>query len=76
MKEAWESYKDMVVPKEASREQLIGTELAFYAGASMMLSVVCHISNNFPEGEAEARMESIETELKAHPREVIKRAFK
>lgn len=40
MKQAWESYRKMVVPNYASSVQVTETRQAFYSGASILFSML------------------------------------
>lgn len=52
LKENWESYKEKVVPKNASKTQLVETEQAFYSGAYAACLVMISISSEEVDEES------------------------
>lgn len=72
----WRSYLEKVVPKNAGPEQLQGTEMAFYAGATALLGLLARGITKGGEATEEdyAFMDAVAKELRDHAVGLIKRA--
>lgn len=55
LREQWETYR-LVIPRDASREQVDGTEQAFYAGAAATFALM----TDMPKGADELGMEKLQ----------------
>lgn len=53
---AWESYKAQVVPKDASKTQVIETRRAFYAGCQTILGITFNIGDESISQDAGVQM--------------------
>ena len=62
---AWESYRDMVVPKDASETQVYECRQAFFAGAaSLFYGILLALDEDSDPTEADIqRMDDVKTEL-------------
>ena len=60
--EAWDKYRETVVPKNCSLIQTMETRRAFYAGAQSMLVIVRSIGNTIDEDHGIAILEMLQEE--------------
>lgn len=68
MQQRWQSYRDDVIPKDASAVQINECRLAFYAGAIAALNVTLTVAD-MTEEEGFSALESVHTELSEFARD-------
>ena len=61
--EAWASYREQVVPREAHAVQIEETKRAFYAGAAAMFGAMLEAVKPEEEEACEGRLEALDREL-------------
>ena len=72
IKESWESYKELVIPKTAGPVQIAETRQAFYAGAHVVFGITTMIGEPFvPEELGLAQLDALKAELDAYQKEIM-----
>ena len=71
--EQWNDYVRQVVPKGASREQLIETKRAFYAGA---FSVFCSVLKAVTEQDDELKLCRVYEEIEAEGQAFVQESLR
>jgi hypothetical protein len=71
IKESWESYEDLVIPKTAGPVQRHETKQAFYAGAFVVFGITEMVAEPYvPEDMGIAQLEALKAELEAYRAEI------
>ena len=64
LKEPWESYQKLVLPKDASEIQIRECQLAFYAGAGTIMELLAHVGQaGLSEAEEGKIIEGLNQEM-------------